>query len=91
MEEWKLMANQKLLQHIVSLKDQNTWEVKCILALNSSTFGWASGLVNKNGAPMTTFNGNTWGIDLQTCYEYCNTNLVPLPVCKLRIIINLGY
>jgi hypothetical protein len=37
-----------------------------------------SGLVDKNGAPMTVLNNNTWGITYDTCKQYCNWSAIPL-------------
>ena len=45
-----------------------------------------SGLVDKNGAPMTVLNNNTWGITYDTCKQYCNWSAIPLVSCTLESV-----
>jgi hypothetical protein len=58
-----------------------TWMATCISILQSNGLrnGTAfSGLVDGTGQAMTTFSDNTWGINLSTCYKYCNASAIPL-------------
>jgi hypothetical protein len=58
-----------------------TWMATCISILQSNGLrnGTAfSGLVDGIGQAMTTFSDNTWGINLSTCYKYCNASAIPL-------------
>jgi hypothetical protein len=58
-----------------------TWMATCINILqsnglrNGSAF---SGLVDGTGQAMMTFGDNTWGINLSTCYKYCDESAIPL-------------
>jgi hypothetical protein len=41
-----------------------------------------SGLVDQNGTPMAVLNNNTWGINYETCIQYCSWSAIPLVSCK---------
>ena len=71
------MANQTLLNLIQSQTDPNSWESRCISAINSSSFDWTNGLVNGGGHPVPGLSNATWGITFATCMEYCNHHVIP--------------
>ncbi|KAI1915561.1 hypothetical protein LOZ65_005464 [Ophidiomyces ophidiicola] len=59
------------------------WEYHCYNSLKKS-FGEAlenltHGLTDKVGRPVSVLDANTWGIDINTCNTYCNTEALPWP------------
>lgn len=54
-----------------------TWTTKCIELLPKVT-DLSQGLVNGDGKPVSLFNKDTWGIDIRTCYQYCDPSKIPL-------------
>jgi len=50
------------------------WIAKCISLLPSDIH---HGLVDVQGQPVPSFDTNTWGINVKTCYQYCNGRSLP--------------
>ena len=72
------MANQTLLNLIMTEMIPNSWESDCIAKLNtSSTFHFTHGLVNGYGEHMSHLTNATWGIGFETCSHQCNHNEIP--------------
>ncbi|KAK5699682.1 hypothetical protein LTR97_005811 [Elasticomyces elasticus] len=71
------MANQELLQTIISRLTPGTWPANCVAELASSPKYTWSGLVDGQGQLQPVLTKDVWGVNIGVCYEYCNLNRIP--------------
>ena len=71
------MANQTFLDEVGQGIAPNTWEAACFDALRYSAYNFTIGLVNGFGEDVPNLTNHTWGIKIDTCYQYCNNRAIP--------------
>ena len=82
------MANKTLLKAVLAETQPDSWGANCIAALNSSGFNWTSGLVDSRGQAIAQLSERTWGIAVETCYRFCNDDIIPFvrDVLQLQLV-----
>lgn len=76
------MEAEEVRKFLNPLSNGNSWTARCIARLkHGDPIRVARGLVGKGGLQppeLVRSKWDAWGIDLQTCYEFCGRDVFPM-------------